>query len=142
MFDNELFRSNLVVNNGKRSHDEADLHNSRVVNQVQQPQKLLKTSNGTFSRSSNYYSAPEPQTSSTATDWEKSEMSEWQRERRRQELLAKRSKVMNRLLELRLEQEGEVDSREKREKLNRLLEMRLEQEGVSRESRGESFESD
>ena len=36
-------------------------------------------------------------------------MSEWQREkeRRRQELLAKRSKVMNRLLELRLEKEGE-----------------------------------
>ena len=61
------------------------------------------------------------------------EMSEWHREkdRRRQELLAKRSKVMNRLLELRLEKEGEgADTRENREKLNRLLEMRLEQEGV------------
>ena len=50
MFDNQLLRSNLVVDNGKRSHDEADLHNGRVVNQVQQPQKLLKTSNGAFSR--------------------------------------------------------------------------------------------
>ena len=68
-----------------------------------------------------------PQSDCGRSDW-----SDWQkeRERRRQELLAKRSKVMNRLLELRLEQEGEVDTREKREQLNRLLEMRLQQEGV------------
>ena len=51
---------------------------------------------------------------------------------------------MNRLLELRLEQEGEgeLDTRDKREELNRLLEMRLEQEGVSRGCREGSFESD
>merc|ERR1719458_1958764 len=99
MFDSRQPSRSNFMDHGKRSHDEADLHNGRrVVDQVQQPQKLLKTSNGAFSRSSNYYSAPEPQ-----PDCGKSaELSDWQneRERRRQELLAKRSKVMNRLLEL------------------------------------------
>ena len=59
-------------------------------------------------RSSNYYSTPGLQTPSTVNNSANYDISEWQREkeRRRQELLAKRSKVMNRLLELRLEQEG------------------------------------
>jgi len=117
MSDGQLSRSRSNTLFGKRIHDEADLQADRL-DQVQQPQKLLKTSNGAFSRSSNYYSAPEPQTSSTVKDWQSSEMSEWQkeRERRREELLAKRSKVMNRLLELRLEQEGEgeLDTRDKK----------------------------
>ena len=110
--------------------------------------RIFRSLSEKICRSSNYYSAPDPQTCSTK-DWESSELSGWQRERegRRQELLAKRSKVMNRLLELRLEQEGEgvVDSKENREKLNRLLEMRLEQEGLSSGSgvsREASFESD
>ena len=67
----------------------------------------LINANYTLFRSSNYYSTPGLLTPSTVNNSANYDMSEWQREkeRRRQELLAKRSKVMNRLLELRLEKE-------------------------------------